>query len=115
MILLTRSGETSAYQIPSGQTKRIVPSFAHPEAIRFAAQNNPLRTFRVFEIQCSNNVFQFSPGLSSDCWIAALGFGGGCAEQQVMADQSRIHAAIAVNGTRVVPRFTCSRTAMRAH
>ena len=64
MILLTRSaGETSAYQIPSGQTRRIGPSFAHPEAIGFAAQNNSLRAFRVFEIQFANNALQFIPGL----------------------------------------------------
>ena len=39
------------------------PSFAHPEAIGFAAQNNSLRAFRVFEIQFANNALQFIPGL----------------------------------------------------
>ena len=39
------------------------PSFAHPEAIHFASQHNPLWAFRVFQIELTNNAFQFIPGL----------------------------------------------------
>ncbi|WP_392346047.1 hypothetical protein [Parasynechococcus sp.] len=66
------------------------PSFAHPEAICFAAQNNPLQAFRVFEIQFTNNALEFIPGLCPKRRIAAFGFAGGCAEQEVMADS--LHA-----------------------
>ena len=62
------------------------PSFAHPEAISFATQNNSLRAFGVFEIQFTNNALQLIPGLCPKRWIAAFGFGRGCAEQEVMAD-----------------------------
>ena len=62
------------------------PSLAHPEAIRFTAQNDPLWAFRVFEIHFTHNAFQFIPGLSPERCIATLGFGGGSAEQEMVTD-----------------------------
>ena len=64
------------------------PSFAHPEAISFATQNNSLRAFGVFEIQFTNNALQLIPGLCPKRWIAAFGLAGGGAEQKMVGDRS---------------------------
>ena len=58
------------------------------------------------------------PTGGTDLWITALGFRWCGAEQQVMAyslAHPLAHAASDALAMRFVPRFTCSRTAWRAH
>ena len=68
-----------------GPDQKNWPSFTHSEAIGFAAKNNPLGAFRVFEMKVTNNALQFIPGLCPKRWIAAFGLAGGSAQQEVVA------------------------------
>ena len=88
---------------------------ADSQAVNLASENNSLWTVAVFKPKFLDESFEFIPRRQARIWITAFGFHGSGAKQQMVADPLNAHAASAANGTRVVPRFTCSRTAMRAH
>ena len=90
-------------------------SLADSQTVNFASEDNSFRSITVFQSKLPDEPFQFIPGRQACFWVAAFCFGGGGAEQQVMADLSCGHAATAGIGMRVVPLATCSRTARRAH
>ena len=85
------------------------------QAVNLASENNSLWTVAVLKPKFLDESFEFIPRRQARIWITAFGFRGSGAKQQMVADPLNAHAASAANGTRVVPRFTCSRTAMRAH
>ena len=88
---------------------------ADSQAVNLASENNSLWTVAVLKPKFLDESFEFIPRRQARIWIAAFGFRGRGAKQQRVADPLNAHAASAASGTRVVPRFTCSRTAMRAH
>ena len=88
---------------------------ADSQAVNLASENNSLWTVAVLKPKFLDESFEFIPRRQARIRIAAFGFRGSGAKQQMVADPLNAHAASAANGTRVVPRFTCSRTAMRAH
>ena len=88
-------------------------AFADAQAIRLAAQDNPISPSWVLKPQLLHELFESVPGGGANGWITALGFAGRGAEQQVMADPA--HAATAGSVIRRVPSCTASRTVCLAH
>ena len=88
---------------------------ADSQAVNLASENNAFRTVAVLKPSFLDESFEFIPRRQARLRITAFGFRGRGAKQQMVADPLNAHAASAANGTRVVPRFTCSRTAMRVH
>ena len=93
---------------PDQQHRALV---TNPQAVSFAAQDHPAWPVRSLQCQLSHSKFQSLPAGCAEGRITAFRLGGCCTEQQVVTD----HAAMAVSGSRLVPRATCSRTAVRAH
>ena len=87
------------------------PFGANAKAIGLAAQHDAFLALGILQVQGANTLLESLPAGGANRWVAALRFGWGRAEQQVMAD----HAATAAIDIRWVPRSTFSRTARRAH